>query len=95
MRVEALLKTHVPAIQKLLCSEQRYGWLPIITEVVPGYVVLQCPFDLSIGNVFKKHADQAGAVEAQLDGAEISVCSQHIYIAVCITYWPLTVACLS
>lgn len=95
MGVEALLKTRVPAIQKLLCSEQRYGWLPIITEVVPGYVVLRCPFDLLIGNVFKKHADQAGAVKAQLDGAVISVWSQHIYITVYITHWPLTVACLS
>lgn len=94
MGVESLLKRHVPAVQKLGCSEQRNGGLPIIAEVVPGYVVLRCPFDLLIVNVFKKCADQAAAVKAQLDGAEISVCRQHIW-RVCITYWPLTVACLS
>lgn len=52
-------------------------WRPIIAEAVPGYVVLQCPFDLLIRNIFQKHAAQAAAVKAQPDGAEVSVCSQH------------------
>lgn len=75
MGVESLLKKHVPAMHRLLCSG--HGWLSIIAEVVPVYVVLWCPFDLLIRNVFKKHADQAAAVKTHLDGAEISVCSQH------------------
>lgn len=54
-----------------------HGWLPIIAEVVRGYVVSQCTFDLLVRTVLKNCADQAAAVKAQLDGAEISVCSQH------------------
>jgi len=55
-----------------------YGWLPIVAEVVPGYVVLWCPFDLLIRNVFKKHADQAAAVKAQADGVEIFLQPAHL-----------------